>query len=154
MEAREGRGEGHRLSFFLSSFLSIDRAEGKGYDRGNRAYIIAIQQDRSEESKCNMKTLDNKPKMFELPNVARAWKSSVDGSPMLSLVISGPEDLVDSPLWWQKKGLQQTATGYGSKLTSRFKIVFQRKLRRLYHTCYSNAGSVWFVVKGVKIFVN
>jgi hypothetical protein len=63
-------------------------------------------------------------------------------------------ELVDAPLWWQSKGLQQTATGYGSKLTMTQKINFNGKLYRLYCTCYGNAGSVWFIAKGKKIYVN
>jgi len=63
-------------------------------------------------------------------------------------------DLIDDPLPWQKQGLQQTASGYGRKLTSRYKINFEGKLYRLYVTIYSNAGSTWFRVKGRKIFVS
>jgi hypothetical protein len=63
-------------------------------------------------------------------------------------------DLVLSELPWQKRGLQQTSTGYGAKLTSSFKISFEGKLYRLYHTCYGNASSAWFTVKGRKIYVN
>lgn len=67
---------------------------------------------------------------------------------------SDSADLVYSPLDWQSAGLQQTASGYGRKLTSRYKINFNGKLYRLYTTIFSNAGSTWFVAKGRKIFVN
>lgn len=63
------------------------------------------------------------------------------------------EELIDAPLWWQERGLQQTASGYGSKLTSSYKIRFGGRDYRLYVTCYSNAGSTWFTVKGRKIFI-
>ncbi|MDO8611124.1 MAG: hypothetical protein Q7R95_11415 [bacterium] len=63
-------------------------------------------------------------------------------------------ELVDSPLEWQKRGLQQTASGYGRKLTTSLKINFNGKLRRIYCTCFSNAGSCWFITKGKKIFVD
>ena len=63
-------------------------------------------------------------------------------------------ELVSSPLPWQQHGLQETATGYGGKLTSSFKIMFENKLRRLYVSCYGNSGSTWFMTKGRKIFVN
>lgn len=62
--------------------------------------------------------------------------------------------MVDSPLWWHKAGLQQTATGYGRKLTTRYKVQFEGKLYRVYATCYSNVASHWFTVKGEKIFIN
>ena len=63
-------------------------------------------------------------------------------------------ELIDAPLQWQLRGLQQTATGYGRKLTLREKISFNGKTYRLYFTCFSNCGSVWFVAKGVKHFIN
>lgn len=64
------------------------------------------------------------------------------------------EDLIDAPLWWHKQGLQQTASGYGRKLTQRYKISFNGKEYRLYTTIFSNAGSTWFKVKGRTIYVD
>lgn len=58
------------------------------------------------------------------------------------------EDLVEDLLPWQKAGLQQTASGYGSRLTMSSKISFNGKLYRLYCTCFSNCGTVWFKAKG------
>ena len=63
-------------------------------------------------------------------------------------------DLVYAPLPWQRAGLQQTASGYGGKLTTDKKIHYCGRLYRLYATCYSNAASVWFTVKGVRIYVS
>ena len=63
-------------------------------------------------------------------------------------------DLLHAPLDWQKRGLQQTASGYGRRLTNTSKICFEGKLYRLYTTIFSNAGSTWFTVKGKKIFVD
>lgn len=63
-------------------------------------------------------------------------------------------ELVHCPLEWQKQGLQETASGYGRKLTNSYKINFNGKLYRLYTTSFSNAGSTWFTVKGKKIFIN
>ena len=63
-------------------------------------------------------------------------------------------DLVHCPLPWQSRGLSQTATGYGAKLTTGHKISFCGRLYRLYNTCYSNCGSVWFIAKGIKYFVH
>ena len=62
-------------------------------------------------------------------------------------------ELIDAPLWWQKQGLSQTRSGYGSKLTMRYKINFNGKLYRLYCTCYSNNGTVWFVANNVRYVV-
>lgn len=66
-----------------------------------------------------------------------------------SLSISYPTDLVYDPLIWQNTG-----SGYGAKLPSQYKISFNGKSYRLYHTCYGNASSAWFKVKGRKIFVS
>ena len=61
--------------------------------------------------------------------------------------------LVDAPLWYHKQGLQQTASGYGSKLTSRFKVPYNGRLYRVYYICYSNAATYYIVSKGEKIIV-
>lgn len=71
-----------------------------------------------------------------------------------SINTNGREDLLDDPLDWQKRGLQQTASGYGRKLVMREKISFNGKFYRLYCTCFSNSGSVWFKAKGKTIYVH
>lgn len=63
------------------------------------------------------------------------------------------KDLLYAPLDWQKAGLQQTASGYGKRLTQSYKIQFNGRFYRLYTTCFSNVGSTWFISKGRKIFV-
>lgn len=63
-------------------------------------------------------------------------------------------ELVDAPLWWHLEGLSQTASGYGRKLTTSHKIHYEGKLYRIYATCFSNAASHWFTVKGKRIYVN
>ena len=56
-------------------------------------------------------------------------------------------ELIHAPLAWQLAGLQQTQTGYGSKLTSQYKMHFAGKVRRIYYRCYSNNAS-FFVMLG------
>lgn len=63
------------------------------------------------------------------------------------------EDFIDSPLWWQKQGLMETATGYGSKLTTRYKVQYEGKLRRVYAICHSNCSSLFINVKKQKLFI-
>lgn len=65
-----------------------------------------------------------------------------------------PGDLIYAPLEWQRRGYQQTASGYGAKLTSPHMISFEGRLRRIYLTCYGNSGSAWFTYKRKKIFVH
>lgn len=64
------------------------------------------------------------------------------------------ENLRYRPLWWHKQGLSQTATGYGSKLTSSKEVYFEGRWRRVYITCWSNSGTAWVLVKGVKYIVH
>ena len=64
------------------------------------------------------------------------------------------DDKIDCPLWWHDKGLSQTASGYGRKLTTRYKIVYQGRPYRIYATCCSNVASHYIVVKGQKLFLH
>ena len=63
-------------------------------------------------------------------------------------------DLIESPLEWQKRGLRQTATGYGSKLTTHYKVPFNGKQYRVYATCFSNCATLWFTVNGKRYIVD
>ena len=78
----------------------------------------------------------------------------VDCTTQFKTIYADKSELVYSPLQWQKLGLQQTASGYGRKLNSGYKINFNGKLYRLYVTCFSNCGTTWFVANGVKYHVN
>lgn len=64
------------------------------------------------------------------------------------------EDLGESLLPWQRLGLQYTASGYGKKIPSPYKINFAGKLYRIYTTIFGGAGSSWFTAKGRKIYVD
>jgi len=72
----------------------------------------------------------------------------------LPRIYASKEDLSYCPLEWHLKGLQQTASGYGSQITSPYKIHFEGKLRRLYSTCCSSVASLWFKCDGQKIYIN
>ena len=56
--------------------------------------------------------------------------------------------VVYAPLWWHKAGLQQTATGYGGKLTTPYKTLFRGRYYRVYVMCYGNGGTSYIIVKG------
>ena len=58
-------------------------------------------------------------------------------------------ELVYAPTAWQKAGLQETATGYGRRLNSGYKIRYAGKVRRVYYVCISNVAS-YFVLIGRK----
>lgn len=63
-------------------------------------------------------------------------------------------NLLESPLWFHRRNLSQTVSGYGARLTTSKKIHFNNRFYRIYCTQYGNAGSCWFKAKGKKIFVN
>ena len=60
----------------------------------------------------------------------------------------------EEPLWWHKRGLSQTRSGYGAKLTSSRKAFVDGKWRRVYVTCYGNAGTAWVLVNGERVIVS
>jgi len=57
------------------------------------------------------------------------------------------EDLIISQLDWQKRGFQQTASGYGSKLTTQYYINFEGFNYRVYCRCFSNSGTCYIKTK-------
>ena len=65
-------------------------------------------------------------------------------------------DLIDAPLSWQLKGLQQTASGYGSRLVTPYKVKFNDKWRRVYCRQYSNAGTLYIgrLADGLTVSIN
>lgn len=69
--------------------------------------------------------------------------------------IEQPYTRVEKPLWWHKQGLSQTASGYGGKLTSSSCVkLADGRVRRVYVTCYGNAGSAWIMLDGRKLHLN
>jgi hypothetical protein len=59
-------------------------------------------------------------------------------------------------LKWQRLGLTRTASGYGSKLTTRHMVKVEGKRdiwRRVYAICYSNAASFFVIIDGKRVFI-
>ncbi|URY12621.1 hypothetical protein [Shigella phage ESh21] len=54
-------------------------------------------------------------------------------------------------LAWQVAGLQKTATGYGKKIPTSWKVRYLGKLRRIYQDVYSNSGVSYIIVSGKKL---
>jgi hypothetical protein len=68
--------------------------------------------------------------------------------------LEGEYRLIEKPLAWQRRGLQETATGYGAKLTSeRMVLLPDGRKRRIYITCYSNNGSAWITLGGKRLYL-
>lgn len=57
------------------------------------------------------------------------------------------------PLWHHKRGLQQTASGYGHKLATDKMLLFAGKWRRIYVRCFSNNGTAYVIVDGNEAIV-
>ena len=49
-----------------------------------------------------------------------------------------------------KAGLQYTATGYGGKIPTIYKIQVQGRWRRVYSRCFSNVSSEYVIINGTE----
>ena len=47
------------------------------------------------------------------------------------------------PLQWQKRGLQYTATGYGRRIPTEWKVKHNNRWKRVYCCIYSNSGACY-----------
>lgn len=63
------------------------------------------------------------------------------------------KDLIEVSLDWQLQGLRQTASGYGNKLTTRYKVLYRGRMRRVHAICHSNVASLYIVVQGERLFL-
>ena len=63
-------------------------------------------------------------------------------------------DLKAAPLWYHDKGLTQTASGYGSRLTTPYMVRFNDKWRRVYCIQYSNIGTLYIGKLSEGLIVN
>lgn len=51
------------------------------------------------------------------------------------------------PLWYHKRGLMQTATGYGNKLRTEWMVLLDGRWRRVYCRIFSNSGTLYIIWK-------
>ena len=66
-----------------------------------------------------------------------------------------PMAMSERLLEWQRRGLQYTATGYGTKIpTSKVIRWSDGKVRRVYCDIYSNIGSCYCLIHGCKVSVD
>jgi len=72
---------------------------------------------------------------------------------MSKITYINPTRAKRDPLWWHDRGLQQTASGYGSKLTTPYKAEHNGRFYRVYCICWSNAGSLYIISKGQKLYI-
>lgn len=76
--------------------------------------------------------------------------------PTLPVGVMWPSPMAEAerPLDWQRRGLQYTATGYGTKIpTSKVIKWSDGRERRVYCDIYSNAGSCYCLIHGCKVSI-
>jgi hypothetical protein len=73
-------------------------------------------------------------------------------TPLIYINMSEHE-VKENKLWWQKKGLMYTSSGYGSKIPTRQMLKFKGRWYRIYCIIYSNCGSIYIISKGVKYYI-
>ena len=68
---------------------------------------------------------------------------------------NAPYTVTIKELWWQKQGLQQTATGYGRKLVTPYMLSIPGAARpyRVYAICFSNCASHYILRNGERLFL-
>jgi hypothetical protein len=68
---------------------------------------------------------------------------------------NAPYSVTIKQLWWQKRGLRQTATGYGRKLVTDYMVHIPGTPQpyRVYAICYSNTASFYILRKGKMLFL-
>lgn len=52
-------------------------------------------------------------------------------------------EVKEKPLWWQEAGLSYTASGYGSRIPTRYMVKLNGRWRRVYCIVYSNSGTLF-----------
>lgn len=64
------------------------------------------------------------------------------------------KDITYKPLAWQLLGLQYTASGYGTKIPTRWMVRHEGRQRRVYACCISNTETLYVLVKRWPVVVN
>jgi hypothetical protein len=63
--------------------------------------------------------------------------------------ITEPLQAIEAPHpLYHEQGYWQTATGYGGKLITRYKVEWNGRIRRVYCMCWSNVGTLYILCKG------
>lgn len=69
-------------------------------------------------------------------------------------IYADQSELIYNPLPWQKRGLMQTATGYGKKLTTAYMIKLGNRIYRIYCCIFSNNGTCFITRRGQEIIIS
>lgn len=71
------------------------------------------------------------------------------GQPMRTMAV----EHTLAPMYHHTRGLSYTATGYGSKIPTQYKVKYEGRLYRVYCHIYSNSGTCYIISKGEQIRV-
>lgn len=58
------------------------------------------------------------------------------------------------PLWYHKRGLMQTNSGYGTKLVTEHMIQIEKRWYRIYCCQHSNSGTHYIIKKGKHLVID
>ena len=83
-------------------------------------------------------------------NEAPVW----DGDTVCEVDTVGYVPAAQCLLWWQAKGLSETRSGYGSRLTSTWMVKVHGRWRRVRTTLTGNGGLSYLKVNGVERHVH
>lgn len=91
--------------------------------------------------------------VLELDDVARANDAELKKLADFAIKATTAA-LIYAPLLHHTRGLMQTATGYGSKLATPYKLRIGRRAYRVYSRCFSNVSSEYILFRGQDFFLN
>jgi len=57
-------------------------------------------------------------------------------------------------LWWQKRGLMYTRSGYGSKIPTEYQVHWNNRIYRVYCGIYSNNGVMYILSKKQRYYIH
>lgn len=57
-------------------------------------------------------------------------------------------EVMEKLLWWQKRGLMYTATGYGSRIPTSYMVKHEGRWKRVYCCIHGNSGVCFIESKG------
>ena len=73
---------------------------------------------------------------------------------MLEYVDHLIEEWKRNPLWHHLHNLSYTASGYGKKIPTEYMVRIGPRWHRVYCIIFSNAGSVYIILKGNREFIS
>jgi len=76
------------------------------------------------------------------------------GSPIPEIIRLVVDGYKHEPLWYHKRNLMQTATGYGGRIVTEHMICIGKRWHRVYCACFSNSGTNYIIKNGKHIVID